>query len=64
MILPYEKVIATGIHDIRNGSLLHVIEGRKLNDLRDDHKRNPALYSLKPIAVIMDLVKYYHTFAK
>jgi len=54
----------TGIHDIRNGSLLHIIEGRTLNDLRNDYEKHPDLYSLRPIAVVMDLAKYYHTFAK
>ena len=53
----------TGIHDIRNGCLLHVIQGRKLDDLRADTKKHPSIYNLQPVAVIMDLAKYYHTFA-
>jgi transposase len=53
----------TGIHDIRNGSLLHVISGRKLEELRKDVQTHPDLYTLQPVAVVMDLAKYYHTFA-
>lgn len=54
----------TGIHDIRNGSLLHVISGRKLEELRDDVQNYPDIYNLQPVAVVMDLARYYHTFAK
>ena len=53
----------TGIHDIRNGSLLHVISGRKLEELRSDVLNYPDIYKLQPVAVVMDLAKYYHTFA-
>ena len=53
----------TGIHDIRNGTLLQIIAGRKLEDLRQDVREHPVLYNLRPIAVVMDLAKYYHTFA-
>ena len=52
-----------GIHDIRNGTLLQIIAGRKLEYLRQDVREYPALYNLQPIAVVMDLAKYYHTFA-
>ena len=54
----------TGIHDIRNGSLLQVISGRKLEELREDVRKQAKLYQLQPVAVVMDLAKYYHTFAK
>lgn len=54
----------TGIHDLRNGALLHIIPGRKLEELREDKRRIPEVYALKPIAVVMDLAPYYHTFAE
>ena len=54
----------TGIHDLRNETLLHLIKGRKLHDLREDKEKNPKIYDIQPAAVVMDLAKYYHKFAE
>ena len=54
----------TGIHDLRNGTLLEIISGRKLEQLRRNKNVNPELFELKPFAIVMDLASYYHTFAK
>lgn len=54
----------TGIHDLRNGTLLEIIPGRKLEELRKHKEVNPKLFELKPYAVVMDLASYYHTFAQ
>ncbi|MBI6024457.1 ISL3 family transposase (plasmid) [Clostridium perfringens] len=54
----------TGIHDLRNETLLHLVKGRKLNELREDKEKNPAVYDIQPVAVVMDLAQYYHKFAE
>lgn len=54
----------TGIHDLRNGTLLEIIPGRKLEELRNHKNTNPQLFELKPFAIVMDLAPYYHKFAK
>ena len=54
----------TGIHDLRNETLLHLVKGRKLNDLRQDKEKNPQIYDIQPVAVVMDLAQYYHKFAE
>lgn len=54
----------TGIHDLRNKTLLHLVKGRKLNDLKEDRQKNPQIYEIKPVAIVMDLAKYYHKFAE
>lgn len=54
----------TGIHDLRNETLLHLVKGRRLNDLREDKENNPQIYDIQPVAVVMDLAKYYHKFAE
>jgi transposase len=54
----------TGIHDLRNGTLLEIIPGRKLEELRSHKKVNPKLFELQPFAIVMDLAPYYHTFAR
>ncbi|WP_455810438.1 hypothetical protein [Clostridium butyricum] len=36
----------TGIHDLRNETLLHLVKGRKLNDLRQDEQKNPQIYDI------------------
>lgn len=54
----------TGIHDLRNETLLHLVKGRKLNDLRQDKEKNPHIYDIQPVAVVMDLAQYYHKFAE
>ena len=54
----------TGIHDLRNETLLHLVKGRKLNELREDRVKHPQIYEIQPVAIVMDLAKYYHKFAE
>lgn len=54
----------TGIHDLRNDTLLHLVKGRKLNELREDKEKNPVIYDIQPVAVVMDLAQYYHKFVE
>lgn len=54
----------TGIHDLRNETLLHLVKGRKLHELREDRSNNPQIYNIQPVAIVMDLAKYYHKFAE
>jgi transposase len=54
----------TGIHDLRNETLLHIIPERKLEELRKDKVNFPEIYKINPVAVVMDLAPYYHTFVK
>lgn len=53
----------TGLHDLRGESLLGIIKGRKLNELRDYMKDHSSITSLRPYAIVMDLAKNYHAFA-
>ncbi|MCE5221065.1 MAG: transposase [Clostridium sp.] len=39
----------TGIHDLRNGTLLEIIPGRKLEELRKHKNINPNLFELEPL---------------
>lgn len=52
----------TGLHDLRGGTFLDVIPGRKLEDLRAYYQANPEWAALQPVAVVMDLAKGYHAF--
>lgn len=54
----------TGIHDLRNGSLLTVVKGRKCNELLANENLLQRICNLEPIAIVMDLAKSYHNFAK
>lgn len=54
----------TGIHDLRNETLLHLVKGRKLNELYEDREKNPHIYDIQPVAIVMDLAKNYHKFAE
>ncbi|MGL6174029.1 MAG: ISL3 family transposase, partial [Cellulosilyticaceae bacterium] len=54
----------TGFHDLRNGSLLTVVNGRKCTELLANKELLQMIYSLSPIAVVMDLAKSYHNFAQ
>ena len=54
----------TGIHDLRTGSLLSVVKGRKCEELLKDESLTQLVRSLSPFAVVMDLAKSYHNFAK
>lgn len=54
----------TGIHDLRNASLLSVVKGRRCEGLLKNESLTQLAYSLAPFAVVMDLAKNYHNFAK
>lgn len=50
----------TGIHDLRGETLLSILSGRKLEDLREYAKQHADFLSLQPKAVVMDLYPTYH----
>ena len=52
----------TGIHNLRGETLLDILPGRKLEELREYAKRHPAFLTLRPKAVVLDLAPYYHTW--
>ncbi|SCY59106.1 Transposase [Paenibacillus polysaccharolyticus] len=52
----------TGIHNLRGETLLDILPGRKLEDLRAYACQHAAFSSLRPKAVVMDLAPYYHTW--
>lgn len=52
----------TGIHNLRGETMLDLLAGRKLEDLRAYACQHPAFLSLKPKAVVMDLAQAYHTW--
>ena len=54
----------TGFHDLRNGSLLTIVNGRKNEELLSNKQLMEIMDKLSPIAVVMDLAKGYHNFAK
>lgn len=54
----------TGLHDLRNGAFLDIIPGRTILELEAYFSEQVTLCALKPIAIVMDLAKAYHTFAK
>lgn len=54
----------TGLHDLRGGTFLDIIPGRRLDELRAYDQVNPKWRELQPAAVVMDLAKGYHTFIK
>lgn len=54
----------TGLHDLRNGTFLDIIPGRTTEDLQGYFHTQPTLCALNPVAIVMDLAKVYHTFAK
>ncbi len=66
MISPFVKGIRTntGLHDLRNGTILDIIPGRTIEELQGYFHTQPTLWALKPVAIVMDLAKAYHTFAK
>jgi len=53
----------TGIHDLRGESLLCVIEGRTLPELKAYMSKNPQIAALDPFAIVMDLARGYHSFS-
>ncbi len=54
----------TGFHDLRNGTFLDIIPGRTIHELETYFSTQMTLCALKPIAIVMDLAKAYHGFAK
>lgn len=54
----------TGFHDLRNGSLLTVVNGRKCTELLANEELLQMIHVLSPVAVVMDLARSYHNFAQ
>ena len=54
----------TGIHDLRGESLLGIAKGRTLEELDSYMDKNPEIKGLTPFAIVMDLARGYHAFAK
>jgi transposase len=52
----------TGIHDLKGETMLDLLPGRKLEDLRAYAKQHPEFLQLTPKAVVMDLAQGYHTW--
>jgi transposase len=52
----------TGIHNLRGETMLDMLAGRKLDDLRTYARQHPDFLKLKPKAVVMDLAQAYHTW--
>lgn len=51
----------TGIHNLRGETMLDLLAGRKLEDLRAYARQHPDFLELSPKAVVMDLAQAYHT---
>ena len=52
----------TGIHNLRGETMLDLLAGRKLEDLRAYARQHPDFLALNPKAVVMDLAQAYHTW--
>jgi transposase len=52
----------TGIHNLRGETMLDLLAGRKLEDLRAYARQHPGFLELNPKAVVMDLAQVYHTW--
>jgi transposase len=52
----------TGIHNLRGETLLDILPGRKLDELREYARKHPEFLALRPKAVVMDLAPYYHAW--
>lgn len=52
----------TGIHDLKNESLLVVVKGRTFSELMASELLMTKLQQLNPYAIVMDLAKSYHKF--
>lgn len=52
----------TGIHNLKGETMLDLLPGRKLDDLRAYASEHPSFRMLKPKAVVMDLAQAYHTW--
>lgn len=54
----------TGIHNLKGETMLDLLPGRKLDDLRAYASEHPSFRMLKPKAVVMDLAQAYHTWIR
>lgn len=54
----------TGIHNLRGETMLDLLPGRTLEDLRIYAQEHPHFLTLTPKAVVMDLAKAYHIWIK
>jgi transposase len=54
----------TGIHNLRGETMLDLLAGRKLEDLRAYAGQHPDFLALQPKAVVMDLAQAYHTWIR
>jgi transposase len=52
----------TGIHNLKGETMLDLLPGRKLEELRAYAKQHPDFLALTPKAVVMDLAQAYHTW--
>ena len=52
----------TGIHNLKGETMLDLLPGRKLEDLRKYAGEHPNFLLLNPKAVVMDLAQAYHTW--
>ncbi|MCU6711655.1 ISL3 family transposase [Paenibacillus sp. J5C_2022] len=52
----------TGIHNLKGETMLDLLPGRKLEELRAYAKEHPGFLLLNPKAVVMDLAQAYHTW--
>ena len=63
MTLPSRKAIPnTGVHNLKGETMLDLLPGRKLEDLRLYAKGHPDFLLLNPKAVVIDLAEAYHTW--
>lgn len=54
----------SGIHNLRRETLLDILPGRKLEELRAYARQHPEFLALRPKAVVMDLAPNYHIWMK
>jgi len=52
----------TGIHNLKGETMLDLLPGRKLEELRAYAQAHPDFLLLSPKAVVMDLAQAYHTW--
>nr|WP_272595524.1 transposase [Paenibacillus apiarius] len=52
----------TGIHNLRGETMLDLLPGRKLEELRQYAQLHPDFLLLNPKAVVIDLAQAYHTW--
>ncbi|MCU6713270.1 ISL3 family transposase, partial [Paenibacillus sp. J5C_2022] len=54
----------TGIHNLKGETMLDLLPGRKLEELRSYAQDHPGFLLLNPKAVVMDLAQAYHTWIR